>query len=49
MVATELCASASGYNHEQNEQSPCLFGARDIVKWIIDNKQEVIYRVCEMV
>lgn len=43
MVATGLCASASGYNQEQNEQSPCLYGAHDIVELIIDSKQNIEY------
>lgn len=48
MVATGLCASASGYNHEQNEQSPCLYGAHDIVELIIiDSKQEAKYSLYE--
>lgn len=32
-------ASASGYNHEQNEQSSCLFKVNVLVGLVKDNKQ----------
>ena len=47
-VATGLCVYALVYNHEQNEQSLCLYGAHDIVELIIDSKQEVKCRIHEM-